>query len=249
MHPILLKLHIAGHCIKIYSYGVMAAIGILLGWFCAIRSAMRFNLSADFVEKMVVYAVIAGLFGAHWLYLLQYPETVGNWLISFIWIGGSGRVWYGGFLFAICFVILYLKWHKKHVLSYLDLLSPCVALAHSVGRVGCFLHGCCYGIASDRFGLFFKSLGMKVIPTQIVSSIALLLIFFILLYIRKVFSIGKGIVLGSYLVLYGSFRFAIEFIRGDVVPVWMGLRFSQWVSIFLIVIGAILLIRAKALES
>ncbi len=240
MHPILARITLGHFTFNIYTYGLMAAVGIACGWACAILSAHRYKLQVELVDRIIFYSIIAGLIGSHYLYLIQYPESFKGWW-SLVNILGAGRVWYGGFGAAVLFAVIYLKLHRKSVLQYFDLISPCVALAHGFGRIGCFFNGCCYGLPSKKFGIFLQSVGMKVVPTQLISAFFLFLLFFILVLIRRVFGIGRGIVLGSYLVLYGAFRFGIEFLRGDPVPIWFHLRFSQWVSLVLILIGFLLL--------
>ncbi len=247
MHPILARFSIGGHTITIYAYGLFAAVGLAVGWACGVLSARRFKLDPDVVDRLIIYSVIVGLVSAHYLYLWQYPEEYKG-IISLVNVFSAGRVWYGGFLASALFAVLYLRWKKTSVLKYFDLLTPCVALGHAFGRIGCFFHGCCYGRLSLKFGIYLKALGVKVIPTQLLSSLGLFLLFVVLTIIRKVYGVGRGIVLGWYLLLYGIMRFGIEFLRGDPVPVWWHLRFSQWMSLGLIVFGGLLLWRSRRLR-
>ncbi len=243
MHPILFSVHIFGREIAIYSYGVLAAIGIALGWYCALLSARRYKeVSPDILEGFLFVSILAGIAGSHWLYMLQYPYEVDNWMKEFLWIFGSGRVWYGGLFSALLAGGLYLKVKGQSLLRFFDLVSPCIALAHSVGRIGCFFNGCCYGLPSDRLGIYLPALGQKLIPTQLISSVGLLIIFLILLVVRRRYGIGKGKIVGFYMLLYGLFRFGVEFLRYDLVPTYMGLRFSQWLSLGLVTCGIILLL-------
>ncbi len=235
MHPILFEFSIFGMNFTVYSYGFMVSLAVLVGWWYAVRSANQFGLEEETVDRIIFYGVLSGLIFSHWLYLLQYPQswTLKDWLIPF----GGGRVWFGGFLGAVFCVMIYLWVKKKGILLYFDLLSPSIALAHSIGRIGCLLHGCCYGKLSHKFCVWSSVAGDFVFPIQAVSSLFLLLLFLVLVWIRKINGVGRGTVFGWYCILYGLGRFIIEFFRGDIVPIYFGLRFSQWVGLMLFGIG------------
>jgi len=146
----------------------------------------------------------------------------------------------------------------------MDLLAPFVLLGHAVGRIGCFMRGCCYGkvchlpwavrfprhidatgyiVGSDAYldhlskGLIASDAkwSLPVHPTQLYSMVVLTGMYFFLtwLYRRRSFD---GEVFAVYLVMYGVWRFAVEFIR--VEPrVALGLTAWQWISLVLIVAG------------
>ncbi|PKP58854.1 hypothetical protein CVT91_07795 [Candidatus Atribacteria bacterium HGW-Atribacteria-1] len=110
---------------------------------------------------------------------------------------------------------------------------PFIANGIGIGRISCFLNGCCFGLISENFGLKFPSLNMlpvylqqlkdgliasgssfnlPVIPTQLYSSLYVFLIFFILLGIKK-YKKYDGYIFLVFLVLYSIYRFVIEFFR------------------------------------
>ncbi len=227
------------------------AIGLAASWALALRHAPYYGISTDRLEKLLMISVISALISAHGLYVIQYPEQFENPILEFFLFFESGKIWYGGFLGGILALTLYAKFNKESMLKYTDYLSPYVALAHAIGRIGCFLNGCCYGKPNQAWGMQFPGMAQPVIPTQLISSAFLFMLFFILLRLRKKLknTIGSGIVFAIYLLIYSCFRFLIEFIRGDNVPVYTGLRFSQWVSILLFMIGVFILWRAKRIFS
>ena len=125
---------------------------------------------------------------------------------------------------------------------------PEVALAQAFGRIGCFLAGCCYGReTTSRFGVVFPEgglapAGVKLIPTQLISSAGdFLIMIVLLLYYRKNKKDGTpGNVGFLYMLLYGVGRFLVEFLRNDNRGgAWM-FSTSQWISM-LIVAGGIVL--------
>jgi phosphatidylglycerol:prolipoprotein diacylglycerol transferase len=140
----------------------------------------------------------------------------------------GGLVWYGGLTFAIIFGVVYLKIKKQPILAILDLISPYIALAQSIGRIGCFLNGCC-------FGKYWQELNIRY-PTQVFSSLSLLFIFLILkiLYEKRdgfLILSKKGNIFFLYLAFYSTKRFFIEFLRGDTQPFILNLTIFQIISI------------------
>lgn len=124
---------------------------------------------------------------------------------------------------------------------------PSVALAQAFGRIGCFLAGCCYGKETESaIGVIFKNSpfapnGIKLIPTQLISSLLLFILTFVLVRYadktwRRPFKVA-----GLYMILYSIGRFIIEFFRGDEERGNIGfLSTSQFISIFILIGGIIL---------
>jgi phosphatidylglycerol:prolipoprotein diacylglycerol transferase len=136
-----------------------------------------------------------------------------------IWRGG--QVFYGGFLFAFPTCYLYLKKHGLPFLKTCDILAPGLALGESLGRIGCFFAGCCYGRPTDLpWGVTFThpnslaQLGVSLHPTQLYSSAAAVLMFIILVSFRR-FKRAEGQVVFLYVLLYALGRLIIENFRGD----------------------------------
>jgi len=111
------------------------------------------------------------------------------------------------------------------LLRSLDLLAPFIALGQAIGRIGCLLNGCCFGRES-KFGLYFKVFDQILIPTQLYSSLLLLLIF-IVLRLKQDAKHLPGEILCGYLFLYSLKRFFIEFLRNDSPRMFYGLTLFQ----------------------
>lgn len=168
--------------------------------------------------------------------------------------GSYGITYLGGFYGAFFgYVISYwfiMKTRRHLMFYYLDNLVIGIVLAHSIGRLGCFLSGCCYGIAAPfPFGVIFKynadAPDYAVLPTNLYESIFLLGLFFILM-----FAIKKNQT-RYYMVIYGTFRFLLEFLRGDSrgsSPIsW--LTPSQLLSLIMLIAGICLFIWGDKLNS
>lgn len=124
---------------------------------------------------------------------------------------------YGGLFGGVVgFLTTYFLLRKKSTLrlNNIIIIAPAsIALAHAIGRIGCFLAGCCYGKPTDTWiGIEFPSIG-KVIPTQLIESIFLFALFGIMLFLILKFKFRYGFLI--YTSSYSVFRFVIEFFRGD----------------------------------
>lgn len=118
-----------------------------------------------------------------------------------------------------------------------DLIMPYVALAQALGRIGCFFNGCCYGKpTSSILGVQFPQIPALVYPTQLFYSFSWLIVFIILniMYEKRRFN---GQVFCLYIIFYGSIRFLIDFLRGDLMPVCGVLRLTQMISLFFVFAG------------
>jgi phosphatidylglycerol:prolipoprotein diacylglycerol transferase len=230
--------------VTVHGYGLAIGIGIICAVFLAEFRAKKRGLNADAIFSMALLALIFGFVGAKLLYgVTDLQNVLSNPLLL---LTGDGFVVYGGILGGIVAAMIYCRVKKLRFLTYFDLLIPSVALAQGFGRIGCFLAGCCFGReTSCFFGITFTNSlyapnGVKLIPTQLLSSAGDFLIAAALLfYARK--DRKKGQVGGLYLILYSVGRFLIEFFRGDIIRGFIGpLSTSQFVSIFSLVLGILL---------
>src|SRR5262245_6065890 len=210
MHPTLF--HIGS--IPIRSFGLMVLLGFVLALFYAMSTARRklavfqsqssfltnaprksansaapsaHPITPDHVFDMSLAALFVSIAGARILYvLLDLNEFRGNWWEVF-------QVWTGGISVhgAIVSGSLYLWWycwrHKLDFLEFADICAPAFALGYSIGRIGCFLNGCCYGYAcslpwASRFLISERthSLTPPSHPTQLYATAMNLAIFAIL---------------------------------------------------------------------
>ena len=254
MFPILLRLH----GVAIYSYGVLVAAGLVVGWGYARLRAPRAGLDPDRIWTLGAYATLVGLATARlWLivssphYFRLHPEQM--WSLNTLQDGGT---FYGGLFGALLTMALYSRRHKMPALLVTDTCAPGLALGHAIGRIGCFAVGCCYGKPTQMpWAVTFSSetarrlsgvpLNVPLHPTQLYDAAAELLNFFVLS--RLPFGAERaGHVTGAYLVLYGIERALIECFRGDPgrTLLWQGrISLMQLVSFALITCGAALLVR------
>jgi len=222
----------------IYSYGLMLALGVLLCSFLLTRDAKAFNINRDSLFDLIFWVVISGIIGARFFYILLNGEYFLRNPLEIIMVNKGGLAWQGSLIGGIVSGIIFIKRIKWDIGSILDLTAPYVALGQSIGRIGCFLNGCCFGHESS-WGIFFPLHAAKLYPTQLFSSVGLLFIYFFLRFYRK-FS-QKGDVFLAYLLLASALRFFIDFFRADHFNLFWGLSIFQIICV--VIFTTALLIR------
>lgn len=223
--------------IVIHGYGLMIAIGIVCGLFLFEKRAIARGCDENSLYSLGLLSLLSGFIGAKLLYCIVEFETIRD--NPQLALTGSGFVVYGGIISGIVAAIIYCKRKKLPFLSYFDLAAPSIAIAQGFGRIGCFLAGCCYGRETNSaFGIVFKhSLiapnGVKLIPTQLLSSAGDFMIAAVLLfYARR--ERTQGQVGALYLILYSAGRFLIEFLRNDDRGYLGLLSTSQFISLIVL---------------
>lgn len=230
--------------VTLHMYGLMIAIGFLSALMLTSYRAKKRNMSDDIVWGIFICAVLGGLVGCRVLYyVVELPQILKN--PSILWDFRNGYVVYGGILGGILASYIYCKKKQASFLEYFDLVMPAVSMAQGFGRIGCFCAGCCYGRETDAwYGITFHTSkfapnGVKLIPTQLISSAGDFLFCGILLwYASKKPKTGR--VAALWMLLYGVGRFAIEFLRNDNRGSVGELSTSQFISIGIVAAGAVL---------
>lgn len=246
MHPVLFQLG----PITIYTYGFFVFLGVLASYLVCRKQAKNNAIDLNIFSDIFFWTLIFAFIGARILYLLIEWEIFLENPLGAIF-SRSGFVFYGGIIGGVISAIIIARRKKIDFLKLADIFAIGIPLGHSLGRLGCFFYGCCYGKPSDAFyALLFPvgspagSLGVKVIPTQLISAFALFLIFFLLLVVSK-YKKFNGQILVSYLFIYGIFRFLIEFLRGDPRGEVFMLSTSQIVAVITVITSIILFFRFK----
>ena len=234
MYPVLFSIG----PVNIYGYGFMIAVGILAAFYVATKRAPGFDLDPDTVLNIGLVGAICGC-------IVEYESFLADPLGTFI--SGNGFVVYGGIIGGVAGAFLYCKKKGHDFLRYFDLIMPSIALAQGFGRIGCFLAGCCYGMETDLpVGVVFTHSelapnGVKLIPTQLMSSAGDFIIAIVLIILAKKIT-EKGKIGILYVILYSLGRFAVEFLRNDARGSIGALSTSQFISIFTFIAGVIIYI-------
>jgi len=235
MHPILFSIG----PITIYSYGVMLALAVLVSTYLLSRDAKSYNIPKDTAYDLVFWCILWGIIGARIFYIfIAWPYYVNN-LMEMLMLQKGGLAWQGGFLGGTLAGVWFVRRRKLSLRPLMDLVAPYIALGQSIGRIGCFLNGCCYG-KPVSWGIYFPTHGARLHPTQLYEMAGLFIIFLILKWARTK-PHQAGFIFVFYLVLAGLERFVVEFYRGDDDILGLGLKLTQFVALGVIAAGLILM--------
>lgn len=233
--------------VNIAWYGIMVALAVITLVVWAILSVKRgARLKYETVINAAIVGIPSGIIFSRllhvidfWDYFMEHPGEI---------IGGSGLTIYGAVLGAALGIWIYSLFSKKFSFGYMaDMLAPGIILAQAIGRVGCTLNGCCYGIACDLpWAIVYENpgsvgpLGIPVHPTQIYEIIYNLIVFGVLLFFRGRFRPNGSLFL-IYLTFYAAWRLGIDFIR-EGTDFLFGLHEAQIISIIVLIITITLLV-------
>lgn len=238
--------------VTIHGYGLMIGIGVLLCIYMGMTRAKKYGLKDEAVLDIALAGLASGFLGAKLLFVIvEWKDFLADPMSV---LGSEGFVVYGGIIGGVAGAVIYCRIKKLVFLEYFDLCVASVALAQGFGRIGCFLAGCCYGRETDSaFGVIFPEgsiapAGVRLIPTQLISSAGNFLIMAILLwhYKRKKHTGDTGFL---YMLLYGVGRFCLEFLRNDARGDVGSLSTSQFISVFVVVAAVFLLMKNRHGES
>ena len=213
---------------SVQTWGTIVAFGMLIGIILMLVEAQKKKLNKK-AESMLVWMLVFGMMCGRIAYIIVNPNEFSTWM-SYINIWQGGLISWGVLLGVILGVIaskLSSKIKSAEFYEIIDLMAPYLILAIAIGRIGCFLRGCCFGIPSDLPWAVSYSKEAAVHPTQLYHSIADFIIFFLLLKLRKKkekikenntdskYSFFKthGSIFIMFLILYSAERFFIDFLR------------------------------------
>ncbi len=243
MHPVLVRVG----PLAIYSYGLALVLAFLVGTWLAARAAgagpaARGALSPSQVVDLTCYSLLGGVVGARLFYVLLYWDIFLQAPFEMIALWRGGLVWYGGMVGAIFTGWCYVRLQRLVPSRVGDHMAPFMALGHAIGRIGCFLNGCCYGKPTEDWcGLVFPGQSQAVMPTQLFEAAGLIAIFFVLRRMQRSSALERPWeISGAYLIAYAMLRFALEFLRGDQTTWWGGLTLQQLISVGVLAVGMVL---------
>ena len=228
MDPIIVKIG----PFTIYSYGIMVAIAFLFGIFIARREAVRKNIKPGLVYDLGFYLLIGSIIGARIYYILFFglkdflaePASIFK-----VWQGGLAI--HGGIFGGIITGIIFSNARKISFWALADLIAPSIILGQAIGRIGCYLNGCCYGINNQ--------------PTQIYELILDFIGFLLLWGLRKKIRFKGGLFL-LYLMTYSVIRIIVSQFRAYNLYLWnTGITLAGLSSLIIFIIAMALFIRKR----
>lgn len=220
--------------VPLYSYNLFLALAFLGGILTALFHGPKIGISRPRVLDMAVWFVLSAFLGARMVYVFLFPERFPT-VMSWFDFQSGGLVFFGGFFATTLVIMIYCHVNRIDLRNAGDMIAPSLAFGHFVGRLGCFMSGCCYGAVTIRpWGIVFPRLGETVArhPTQLYEAGIL---FFLFLWtskklLERAVSEGfqantersasnvpvPGLIWGYYVLAYSGFRFLVEFLRDDL---------------------------------
>jgi phosphatidylglycerol:prolipoprotein diacylglycerol transferase len=239
MFPTILKIGPVG----LHSYGLMLALAFIIGIAMVQRGAQRLGVPREAVADLGLWILVASVAGSRLYYVASHWEEYASRPLTALAVWDGGLTFYGGVLLALPVSFLFIRKKRLPGWSLADLTAPAFALGLGLGRIGCFLSGCCFGKPShlpwamtfpaDSFaGSIYRC---PIHPTQLYESLFGFLCFGLLSFLarRKYF---PGFLMVLFLGLYGAWRFAIDNLRYyESSQLWLlGLTNNQWISILMV---------------
>src|SRR3990172_11907128 len=224
--------------LEIRWYGLMYVLAFFATYYY-VRSAIRqgkLNLTEKELDSLLGLMVVLMIAGARLFYAIFYNPTYfisAPWKILYIWEGGLS--FHGGFLGVATAAWIYSRKKGIPFLRFADVFCVPIALGNAFGRIGNFINGELYGVATNLpWGVVFPGAEGARHPTQIYEAAYNVLIFGIL-YSQRNKQWKDGQLFGLFLILYAIFRFSVEFIKD--LPSYGILTMGQWLTIPLLLIG------------
>ncbi|HDA4234121.1 TPA: prolipoprotein diacylglyceryl transferase [Staphylococcus aureus] len=232
-------------------YGIIIAVGILLGYFVAQRALVKAGLRKDTLVDIIFYSALFGFIAARiYFVIFQWPYYAENPSeIIKIWHGGIAI--HGGLIGGFIAGVIVCKVKNLNPFQIGDIVAPSIILAQGIGRWGNFMNHEAHGGPVSR--AFLEQLhlpnfiienmyinGQYYHPTFLYESIWDVAGFIILVNIRKHLKLGETFFL--YLTWYSIGRFFIEGLRTDSLMLTSNIRVAQLVSILLILISISLIV-------
>jgi len=227
--------------ITLQTFGIAFALAFIAAGAVLGRRLKEIGKSTDWAYEMIIVALVGGLVGARLNFVIQnYGDVKGDLLGNLF--SGSGLVWFGGAVGGAIGVALW-AWRRKMLnLTLLDICAVPLCVGYAIGRIGCQISGDGdYGVAwNGPWAMAYpdgtKPIDTPVHPTPIYETLAMGLVAYFLWSLRDRFQ--AGVLFAIYLVLAGTERLLVEFIRRNSAE-FLGLTQPQLISVVMIVAGLV----------
>ncbi len=229
---------------EVSAHTLFSSLGVIVACvvFFALNRRRDYALSVRVLALFLGFVLFGGFLGARVLFLLvSFPADPSAGI-------AIGTVFYGGLLGGLGGGYLASRLYGLPFLRLLDLAAMSLPLGHALGRVGCFLAGCCYGVATESvFGVVYPAghptHPSPTLPVQLFEAAFNVALFSLLLFLfHRRRAVGTYRLPALYLIMYPAFRFINEFFRADPIRGVHLLSTSQWLSIPLFLAGLYLLL-------
>jgi phosphatidylglycerol:prolipoprotein diacylglycerol transferase len=205
----------------IHSYGLLLAVGFLLAIQIFVSRGKRRGIAEDSLHTIALVILILAIVGGRGLFVLTHWSEYSSdlWGIFRLWEGGL--MLYGGYILSIAGGIAYVRRARLPLWKIADAVAPAMAIGIGIGRLGCFLNGCCFGMPTSLpWGVRFPSgsyasytfPGSAIHPSQLYLALAGAVLFLVLLRLDRTPRFD-GWLFWTAVAVDAVLRFTIDFTR------------------------------------
>jgi phosphatidylglycerol:prolipoprotein diacylglycerol transferase len=250
MHPELFSIG----PLTIHTYGLFVALGFAVALLVSIKIGKAQGLESPLIMDMGFIIILCAIIGSRLGYVLLNLSHYVHYPLDFFKIWEGGLVFSGGLVLVVLVMSWYLKHHNLPYWKTADLWAPGMAIGQAIGRIGCFMAGCCYGRPTDvkwcvvfTHPQSFAPLNVCIHPTQLYSSLAGFIIFAVLMLLtaKKKYD---GQIFIWLIILHSLARLFIERFRGDDRGLVPGTEMSvtQLITLLLLIAAVVTLFVIKS---
>lgn len=228
--------------VPVYAYAVFTVLAMVIGFWWARREFALRHLPQRLLWRMMPVIAILAFAGARALHVASHwSQYRSDWLLLIMrW--RPGMSFHGAMFGSIIATWLVVRRTDVALSVVFDALAPGAALAHSIGRIGCFLNGCCYGVPTSLpWGVRFYNCAicpddLPRHPTQLYEALGLILLFSWLIR-RRHHAHYNGEQFAIWIGGYAILRFLVDFFRAAMRTTLLGLTHSQWLSMIMFAVA------------
>lgn len=247
MHPVLFHLG----PLTVFSFGFMLSLGFALAVLVAFLNAKAHGIDPWTIIDMALYLFLFGLLGSRLLFVLMNWSLYASDPVRILYTWEGGVSFYGAIAGGFIVLAVFARRGRLSLGRLADTLAPGLAIAASVGRIGCALNGCCYGLpTSGGWGVFTRFAPGLRYPTQLFEASAYFLVFVFLLWWQKRHAKAPGQLFLTFVGAYIVGRFGIEYLReGQRLYPWLTLTQAASVVIVVAVLAVYLYLGRRARQA
>ena len=260
MRPVLFRIPLGFVSLPLYSYGLMLASSLIVGWYLTLALCERDGMDRQTMGRCYMWTAGSALAGARLLYVFTNLDRFDNFIDVFkVWQGGL--VAYGGFLGGFVGAAVFCRIMKVRLLAWADCAVPSLCTGLVITRLGCLMYGCDFGKPFDgRWSLVFPAgspafnqqrvegllpadalHSLPVHPTQLYESLNGLILLGLVFLVRR-YRKFSGEMFVAFTMGYAILRYYVEILRADEQRGNIGpLSTSQFIGVATFFAGAALL--------
>ncbi|MFH1491540.1 MAG: prolipoprotein diacylglyceryl transferase [Pseudomonadota bacterium] len=241
--------------LTIHTYGLFVAMGFTAGLLVTVKIGKDQGVSPQQVMDMAFIIILGAIIGSRLAFVLMNFSSYKAYPLDILKIWEGGLVFSGGLVAVLICMVWYLR---RNALSYWaagDLWAPGLAIGQGIGRIGCLMAGCCYGRPAEvPWHVTFTSpdalapLNIPLHPTQVYAALSGLVIFLVLMFLRKRKKF-EGQIFVWFLILHSTGRLLIERFRGDdrgLIP-GAGMTTTQLIALLVLMsaVAALMMLKSR----